>query len=449
MSDFDEFLRRVVVGFDPTAEEGLEATRRRVERRQRRRRFAAGGVTVGMFGAILAGAVWLGGPPGRPTVGPTPSLSLSPRAGEPTTCSPGFRNTGEVCITRTSDVVQVASGVTGGQPWSVQGFTVVYQGPDPRVGLEARKGTHSELAMLCMRIEAGGPDASFCQRALGGGIWGIEGIDDLVADPTLAPVRGLDAAAQNPLQGLEDGTGGFLSLPLRDGHSHLSVTWTPEATARAEVTVDDGAPIETPLEGPFPELATKVKWIVAAVPGGAKTLTSTAYDAQGTVLWEEVDHAGSYPPASPPPIPDEPPLTVAELTHAGTVWRLRAYSVAPPEGNRVLCLSFARVGEDASTVCTWAGGFAHPYGGMYSVDVDGNGPLPAALFGAASSQTTHATVSQGDSSRGAEIYPAPPALGLDVVFVVAFAEGAAPATTRGYDSRGNLLWTDVKTFPSG
>jgi hypothetical protein len=446
MSDLRDFLGRGVEGFDPSPDEGLQRTRDRGRHRHRRRQFLAGAVTVAMFGGTLAAAVWLGGPRGRPIAGPTPSPTISSQSGQPTSCSPGFRNTGVICISRTSDVVEVATGLTDGQPWSVRGFSVVYEGPDPRVNVEARKGTHSELAMLCIRVEAGAPAVSLCQRALGDGIWAIEGIDDRVADPTLAPVRGLEAAEGNPLQGLEEGPGGFLGLPLHDTNTHLSITWTSLETARVDIAVDGGPATEARLAGPFAELGS-VKWIVATVPAGAQTVMSTAYDADDTVLWEEVDHGG-YPANSPPPIPNEPPISVAELSHAGTTWLLGAYSAASG-GNKVLCVSFARINEDAGTVCMWAGGFDRPGARMYSVDVDGEGPLPAALFGAASPNTVSVSVSQGDASHGAQVYPAPTELGLDVVFIVAFADGSAPATTRGYDGQGNLLWTDVKTFPNG
>jgi hypothetical protein len=286
MGDFRDLLGRGVGDFDPQPDEGLERTLERARRRHRNRQVLAGILALGLFGGTLAGAVALRDPEDRPIAGPTTSPSTSPPPDEPTSCSSGFRNTGRVCLTRTSEIVEVASGEAAGERWSLQAFVAAYRGP--MLGERGlRSGTHVKLAFLCTRMRFAGRDMRTCDRASGhGSVWGIGGFGNALLDPAVPPVDDPPTTDDNPLQGLEGSGGGFAGTTVEEGS--LRWGWTPEETVSVRIEPDEGEPSEAVLVGPFPELRTRVRWAVAFVPVGSERVRVTAYDATG-VLWREND----------------------------------------------------------------------------------------------------------------------------------------------------------------
>jgi hypothetical protein len=286
MSDFRELLGRGVGDFDPQPDDGLERTLDRARLRHHGRQILAGIIAFGVFGATLAGAVALRDREARPIAGPTVSPTASPIPHEPTSCSPGFLNTDQRCLTRTGEIVDVASGEAAGHPWSLQAFVAAYRGPDLRGG-RLRPGTQVVLAFLCTRMRFAGQDMRFCERASEhGSVWGFEGFGDALLDPSLPPVDDPRTADDNPLQGLEGSGGGFAGTTVEEGS--LRWGWTPEETVSVRVEPDEGEPSEAVLVGPFPELRTRVRWTVAFVPVGSERVRVTAFDATG-VLWRESD----------------------------------------------------------------------------------------------------------------------------------------------------------------
>lgn len=330
MGDIHDFLRRGMHGFDPSPEEGLERTLARARQRHRWRQGLAFLAAAGLFGATIAGAAILQGTRGVPLAGPTPSPSAS--SGVVVTeegtwlCRPAFRNQGRICLARTGEVIEVASGVHAGLRWTVRGFTAMYDGPDFSLSYERMAGSQVRHPMVCMRWKGeGNPSPPFCQTAEpAGGVFGVEMPPSLMTLPIARPA---EVSERGPLTGLEESGGGFVGN--EEGTWTAMLAWTPEGTARVEISADGRALGPAVLAGPFEELRTAVKWFVAFFPKESREVTYTAYDAVGSVLWRETDR---YP--SPREARRDPPLlrrlpedraVVASRTDAGTGWDVFTY----------------------------------------------------------------------------------------------------------------------------
>lgn len=332
MGDVHDFLRQGTHGLDPSPDEGLERTLARARRRHRWRQGLAFLTAAGLFGATIAGAVILRGPRGVPLTGPTPGPSASPGVvvTEEGTwlCRPSFRNQGTHCLARISGVVDVASGVHEGLEWSVRAFVAFYDGPDFSRSPLDMAGTRVRRAMLCTHGQVEGtPKASFCERSTGpDALFGLEAPPSLARLPIARPLEPSDTG---PLHGIEDSGGGFLGLD--SGLWRATLAWTPGATARLQISADGTVLAPAALAGPFEELRTTVKWFVAFFPKEAREVTYTAYDAEGSILWQETDRYSQDAGAGRPPdrplvrrLPEDRTV-VAAGTDGGRGWEVFTY----------------------------------------------------------------------------------------------------------------------------
>jgi hypothetical protein len=333
MGELHDFLGRGTRGFDPSPEEGLERTLARGRRRQRRRHGVAFLTAIGLFGATVAGAVILRGHQSVPLAGPTPTPSAL--YGRVVTdegtwmCTPAFRNQGRQCLARIGEAVDVASGIHEGHAWTVRAFTVLYDGPDYSRGPDEMAGTRVRRAMVCTRWQVeGNPPSSLCQRTTGpDALFGLEVPPKMSASLIRLPIaRPLEPFDAGPLDGVEDSGGGFLGQDA--GPWTAILAWTPQGTARLEVSADGVDLAPAALVGPFQELRTTVMWFVVFIPKETREVTYTAYDAGGSLLWRETDRYRSDPSAEGPPEPPalrrlpEDRTVVAAGIGGGTGWEV-------------------------------------------------------------------------------------------------------------------------------
>jgi len=445
MSDMRDFLGRGIEGFNPSPEEGLERTRDRTRKRHRRRQFLAGAVTVAMFGGTLAGAVWLGDQRGRPIAGPSPSPSPSydqivVGGDQVWICTPGFRNEGKRCFARTSPVIKIASGNLGGQPWSLQAFMALYEGPDPKHPVDSGGAPRRRLPMMCSVWRFKGSAITGCERSLGkDALWGTGVPTALMDAPLASPVEPFD---EGPLYGIEDSGGGF------SGDSRGAVTavwaWTPRETERVDVEADGVDVGPAVLAGPFESLRTTLKWFVAFFPSDTQTVTYTAHAADGDVLWAETDRYETEPRESLDLVPSSPEVVVASGTYEGGDWELVVYrAIDGTSGSEWLCYELELGQDDSSRSCSSMGELP---GGSLGVDEDGDGPLPMFLFGSTAEETARVEIREASAVGGAKLYAAPEELEGDLRFFVGFSPMEADVTVRAYDAQGNELWSDVKPY---
>lgn len=446
MSDLDRFLRNGVGGFDPSPEEGLEATRRRVERRQRRRRFIAGSLTVAMFGATLAGAVWLGDRSRRPIAGPTPTASPilvetpdpapapspPPELGTDTCQGPFFGDV--VCVEATSDVIVIGSGRFQGVAWALYAWTGRYIGP--RASLPGPQ-PDAEMPVLCTAWLYGELHQPRCERTAAGDTWSL----------ALVEMPGIQRGFLQESSALKfPGSSGWFETDPRKGSTAVW-SWTPKETARITFTGQAGAQAEAELFGPVPRLENGMKWFVAFLPSDAGPLAAKAVDEAGELLWHEA--APSIRTAYPPRrrmSPTSPVENVAGGTYEGGDWELFAYTaVERPGGVANLCFRLV-IHPDEDPVggaCTRLGELA---GGALGLDTDGGGPLPGFVYGFTPPDTGRVELSEGGVVREASLYPSPGSLAMEGKFFVGFTPRVTDVAIRAYDSAGEELWTDEHPY---
>jgi hypothetical protein len=441
MSDMRDFLGRGIEGFNPSPEEGLERTRDRTRKRHRRRQFLAGAVTVAMFGGTLAGAVWLGDQRGRPIAGPTPSPSGSfdqvVTGNQVWLCRPRLHREGHVCFARIGPVVDVTDGEESGEPWSLRAFQAMYWGPP----LGSGEGPSVRVPVLCTVWRGGdaAPSAA-CHRTLGEDRLVAVGPPPSLADAPLA--RLLEPGDQGPLWGIED-TGGGYSFERMGSDSVAVWAWTPQQTARVEMTVEDISVGSSKLVGPFDALRTDLKWFVAFLPPEPHLVTYAGYDDAGRVLWEGLgEMPGPRGPGSPM-VPTSPQVVVGRGTYGVREWTLRAQLITV-DGRAGICFRLNYVGYTDNI----GGGCTLPLHLTESAGLfgwGGNLEFPLALYGHAPLETASVEVEHAGKITEGFLFRAPPELGGDFQFVVGFAPSLdVTVTTTGYDAEGNEIWKDVK-----
>jgi hypothetical protein len=248
MTDTGSILDRLVGGFAPDQDRGLEQTLRRVRRRDRNRKGVSAVVALGVFvgtAAVLAlglsGSSLLAGP-------------VAQGEGEFPACWTFGAEGSEACR---GDIREVGSGTEAGEQWSLRvapaSATPGFEGED-------------ESALLCWDWEYGLSSSIDCLAGVGTSV-DSENRGGIIVDHSDG---GPDAAPQSAYMGPTPAETTSVTLSYGDG----DVASVREAT----------------LFGPFEQdLGTDAKLFLGFAPPSIETtiVTVTAYDAEGKVLWEQ------------------------------------------------------------------------------------------------------------------------------------------------------------------
>jgi hypothetical protein len=273
-------LERLTRDFDPDPERGLAGTIRRARRRGMTRRTSSAVLSLALFGGAL-GLAWtqfrptstapIAGPSTTPTTMatlPPPSASTYCRGGPPY----------DSCVTKTGPSVRIASGTREGAHWTLHGFPAVFDGYFLQGPPGSRRFEPVRRSSVCFVWEGTDFHKAICQSGTNFSFTVRGELLMAPADPSLALPN------QDPFRYAHKRYGPTLGLDELPGD--LTVKWTAPTTERVRIE-SDGESLETNVVGPFPELRTSWRILIAYVPDEVPA-RFRAFDENGQLVWEEL-----------------------------------------------------------------------------------------------------------------------------------------------------------------